>query len=219
MFFLLYLLAVIFIIHKGQLSKRFLNFLILPVCLSFSATVFLLFMVKMVFFHMFVVIIALVLYLLLFQYYLYFNFPHKYQPYTLESLSFYVVLLTFFFSVSSAFASLILLKLGVFLALSFLLPVTVLILYEFFWVHKISWKRNWPFVVILSLLSGQFFLAVSYLPTGYYVNSFLLTVCLYMMLGISRLFLQKTFEKNKILKYLTVGGFMLAAIMLTANWT
>ena len=72
--FLLYLIAAIFLISKANKNKILLNFLILPVFFAMSSITFLLFMVNEMAFHFVTVLTGVVLYLIINQYYIYFNF-------------------------------------------------------------------------------------------------------------------------------------------------
>jgi len=149
---------------------------------------------------------------------LYFNFPVKYQPYSLESLTFYTSLLTFFFLFSSGFAALVLIKLNLVVLLLITAPLAGLIIYQFFWIHKVDFSKSWLFVLIILLVILELIVAVSYLPTSYYVNAFILVACCYLMLGLSKIFVTSLLTKKKVASYLIVASILLIMIVGTAKW-
>jgi len=218
-FFLLFTVFTVFMVCKLKFNKAVAHFLILPVALCLSSFIFLLFLVNLYAFHGLVILTGLGLYFLLKQYFLYFNFPYKYQPYSLESLTFYISLMSFYFLFSSGFASLTLLKFNIFLVLFIIIPIVGLVIYQFFWVHKINWSKSWLFIVFLCLITAQLFIALSYLPTSYYVNAFILVLTSYLMLGMSKASIQNVLDKKKIVSYLTVGSVLFLLVLGTAQWT
>ncbi len=207
-----------FFVCKQKINRNFFHFLILPTMFSLSSWVFSIFIVEPMIFHIVVVLSALLLYALIHQYYLYFYIPFKYQPYSLESMSLYISLIAAFFLFAAGFGGLILLQLNVWL-LALVLVVTMgLIAYQYFWINKFNVQKNWLFVVIIVLVLAELFVAVSYLPTGYYVNSFILTVSLYLMLGFSKHYLSETLNRKRVLTFFVVSGLCLLAVLISARW-
>ena len=215
----LYVFTACFVVCKGRLNKIFFNFLILPLFFGAASFVFLIFLVSPTAFHALTVVSAAALYFLLKQYFTYFYFPSKYQPYSLESLSFYLNLLLFYFLFASAFAGLTLLKLDRFISLLVILPIIGLVLYQFFWIHKVDWSAGWLFIAVITLVLLELLLALSYLPTGYFVNAFILTLGAYLMLGISRAFVQNVLNKRTVINYVTVAACLAFIVMITAKWS
>jgi len=216
--FFVLLLAVNFFICKKKLNKNFLHFLILPFCFSVSGFLFLIFLVNLTLYHVLVVLIALILYFLVKQYYLYFYFPLKYQPYSLESLSVYIIMAAIFFLFSSLFAARILLRFDLILLLLIMVVMLSLIVYYFYWINKISFNRSKIFIIITALIAAELFVAISYLPTSYYVNAFMITISLYLVLNLGKLFLLDLLNKRRIINHIVVATIALLAVILTARW-
>lgn len=216
---LIYLMFACFVICKGRFNKAFWHFLIMPIFFSASGFVLLLFSVSPIFFHLLALGVGLALYLLLKQYFTFFYLPFKYQPYSLESLTFYISLILFYFLFSGFFASLTLLKFNVILALIIALPIVGLVLYQFFWVHKIIWPTSSLFVIVMALIILESALVVSYLPIGYYVSAFVITTLSYVMLGIGRAYLQNVLDKKIVAGYLSVAGIMVLLVLISARWS
>jgi hypothetical protein len=216
---LAYLVFVILFLKKLQVDKSFFHFLILPLTFGISSFLFSSFLVDKNAYHAIAALSAVCLFLVLRQYYFYFNYPFKYQPYSLESLSLYLCLLTGFFFFSSCFGTLILLQLNLFLLLAILFVVSGLMTYQFFWIHKVAIDKSRLFVVCIALVLVELFVAISYLPTGYYVNSFILTISYYLMLGFSKHFLANTLTKRRVAIYVSLAVVSVLAVLLTAQWS
>lgn len=217
--FLTYLLFACFVICKGKFDQTFLRFIILPIFFSAAGFVFLLFSVSAMFFHLMVLAIALALYALLKQYFTFFYFPFKYQPYSLESLTFYISLFLLYFMFAGVFASMTLLKFNAALALIVALPIVGLVLYQLFWVHKIIWRASWPFVAVVCLILFEAAIVLSYLPIGYYVSAFIEVLLAYVMLGTSRAFLQNMLNRKLVISYLLVASIMAIIVLFSARWS
>lgn len=208
----------IFFVCKKKLNKNFLHFLILPILFSFSSWLFSIFITEPLYYHISVVVSGLLLYILIHQYYLYFYIPFRYQPYSLETMSLYVSLITVFFLFSVGFGGVVLLQMNVWLISVVSFVVLGLVVYQYFWINKLNVEKNWYFILIISLILAQVFIAVSYLPTGYYVNGFVLAVAFYLMIGFSKGYLMESLTRQKIWTYLLVGGLSLLAVLISARW-
>jgi len=215
----LFLLGTIFAVCKFKLNKDFLHFLILPVFFVFSGVYFMMYIINDVFYYIFIVVLAMFLYALLKQYYLYFYFPFKYQPYSLESLSLYISWLTAFFIFSGTFAGLLLLQLPLTFLISVMFVSLALVVYQFFWINKINFNKGWLFILIILLIIVELFIAISFLPNGYYVDSFVLGVALYILLGLSKAFFQEKLNSRTVAQYVIVGGLSILLVLLTARWS
>ncbi len=215
---LVYLALVIWFLEKLRFDKSFFHFLILPLVFGVASFLFCSFLVDRTTYSTIAILSAVCLFLILRQYYFYFNYPFKYQPYSLESLSLYLCLLAGFFLFSSAFGAFVLMQMNIFLLVAVLFVIVGLMTYQFFWIHKVAWDKSRLFVFCISLLVTELFVAVSYLPTGYYVNGFILTIAYYLMLGFSKHFLANTLTKKRVLVYLLLSVSSVLAILLTAQW-
>lgn len=216
--FLVYLIFACFVVCNGRLTKAFAHFLILPVVFSLVAFSFVLFMVTETAFYLVAVFCAMILYLMLRQYFVYFFLPLRYQAYSLESLNFYIILLTAFFLFSSGFAGVILLQLSLVVMSLIVAPIFALLVYQFFWIHKINIQKSWLYLLPICLIVLELFVSLAYLPTGYYVDAFVLAAFVYIMLGLSRLYVQGLLDKKKTWSFLLVGAIGVMAVLLTAKW-
>lgn len=200
------------------LNKNLWNLVILPIILILSSFGIALVIVNNIMFQVLAVASALSLYFLLRQYDLYFNAPYRYQPYSLESLSWYVGLLCAFCLASAGFSGLILLQFNIGIILAVIAPLFGLLIYQFFWVHKVPWKQNWFLVLIIVLTLIELFVVFSFLPTGHYVNGLFLLVAYYLMLGFAKLDISGALNRKNIAYQLIISVIVLLAVIFTAQW-
>jgi len=118
------ILFTVFEFTKRKLEKKFFNFLLAPMILFLSSFAFLLFIEDILIYNVATIASAVFLYLFLDQIFNYFYFNLKYQPYTLESFSFYINILAVYFLASSLFSSLIFLRFNRFLFALVLIVLT-----------------------------------------------------------------------------------------------
>jgi len=215
---LVYFFLVLGFVCRLSFNKNFWHFLILPLLTTLAAWLCLIFFVDTLYFHLVSVGVGLLLYFLINQYYLYFYVPFKYQPYSLESLSLYVSILAALFFLVASFGSLILLQIAKHWLVLALLVFFFLLTYQYFWINKHNWSKSWIFVLVIVLLIVELFVVTAYLPTGYYVNSLIITVVYYLTLGISKQSLSGNLSKKKIAGFLIVGGLCLLLVLISARW-
>jgi len=208
--------AVYFSGRRGQFS--FWNFFILPCLLTLAGFGFLLFIGGGAITYIFAAIMALADFLLIRQYFI-FNFvPNQYQPYSLENLSAYLTVFCAYFLFSVFFGSLILLQYGFIVLAAIFMPLIAALFYNYFWINKIEFAKSRLFLMIIVLIILELALAVSYLPTNYYVDAFILTVASYLMLSLSRQFLLGVLTNRQSQYYIIVAILALLIVMLTAKW-
>lgn len=215
---IVYIFLVLGFVCRLNFNKNFWHFLILPLLTTTAAWLCLIFFADTLYFHLVSVGVGLLLYFLINQYYLYFYVPFKYQPYSLESLSLYVSILAALFFSIACFGSLILLQIPTYWIALAMLVFFFLLTYQYFWINKYSWSKSWLFILVIVLLIVELFAVTAYLPTGYYVNSLILTVVYYLTLGISKQSLSENLSKKKISGFLIVGGLCLLLVLISARW-
>jgi len=213
-----YQIFVLLFLHKFKLNNTFFHFLIVPIVFSVGCFFALTLTVNDYFFHVLVIASCLLQYALFRQYYLYLYFQQKYQPYSLESLYLYMLIFASFFIFSGAFGSIVLLQLNLWLVLLIQMILIMPLLYVFFWINKVEISKSWLFIFVIGFLTLQLFMVVSYLPSGFYLNAFLLTVAIYIMIGLSKKFLKNELNKKVVISYLIVGGISLITALITARW-
>lgn len=199
-------------------NSQLWNFLIAPFFLFEGWIFFTVFLEERWIKHLFLIIIVFFLFLFLYNIFNFLYQPLYYRAYSLENISNYLDLLAIWLWYSSFFGLIIFLGLS---PGSFVLPIIiigVLIYYQNIWVNKIEIKNYWPYLIIVNLLLVEVFLAVSFLPTNFYVNGLILAVVYYVLSGLSRNFILKKLNKIIVVRHLLFGIFILAIGLLTAKW-
>ncbi len=208
----------LFILGKIKLRRNFLNFFILPLFFYLSVCFFIAFLEREALIHAMVIFSGLTFYVYFRQYYLYFYFPFKYQPYSLESLSFYLNIFAIFFASTALFSAHLLLKFNLWLLLLILLTLVFALTYQFYWINKISFSKTWLIILAVMIVCAELFVALAYLPTGYFVNSFTLSLGYFLMLSLGKHFLRDSLDRRRLISYLTISSICLIIVLATARW-
>ena len=203
---------------KNTVNKRFANFLITPVVFTIAAFSFLLFIETPWLYHGVVVASALMMFLFLEQIFNYFYFAVRYQPYTLESFSLYWNVAAVFMISASLFGVVIFLMFNLAVVAAFYAVAIFVLTKQFFWVNKIEWARYALFCFAISLIMTEFFCAMRYLPTSYFVNGVIATIIFYVLICLSKLFLQDNLARKHIYNYLILSVVTVALVLATAQW-
>lgn len=208
----------IFFFTKRKFNREFFQFLISPVLYVVSCIGFSMFIEKNIFFHVFAVLTSIFLFVYFGRILDYKFYPKRYQPYSLENFSWYLDILTIFLFFSFVFALIIFLKVNVVYLIIPVLLVCLLLTYQLFWVNKITFSDSNVFIFAISLVLVELFVAVYYLPTSYFINSFILTIAFYLMTGLARYFLMGSLDKKRKLNFIIVSAVCLIVILATAQW-
>jgi hypothetical protein len=143
----------------------------------------------------------------------------SYQPFALQNITNYFLLLQMFF-LGCGLAGL-----RVFLGTDLLLLVAVgcgsAILSSFigYWIARIPGRIGISMACVVGLLWTEVLLAVLYLPTGYAVNGAIAAIGFYFQYNFIRLHLLEQLRPASVRRYVLIGGTMLLLIVLTAQWT
>lgn len=204
--------------REWLLSKDLWNLLALPIVFMLGNVAVAMIVINDSAYNGLAIFSGLALYLLYWQYYLYLNAPFQYQPYSLENLSWYLSLFCAFCLASAGFGALILLQFNLWIILVALIILFFGLTYSFFWLHKVPWRESRLSILIILLLVVELFIALSFLPIGYYVSGLLLAVAYYLFLGLSQLNATDPGNIKRAAAYLFVAGAVVILILLTAKW-
>lgn len=168
--------------------------------------------------HVEIISSAILWWLWLEQVYRFHYQPHQYIPFSVANVTSVVTILTSFYLISSAFA------LKLFLgypgwAMTVLTGLAgVLFTIEIIWSEKLSPWRYWVMPLMLGLLTAQLFWVLSYLPTSYLVNGFIITVILYVTVNLGRFELKHELQSHIIRRYLLISVVVVLLVLATARW-
>ncbi len=148
-----------------------------------------------------------------------FNYDfERYSDKSIENVSNYINLITFFVTGLSAYASAILVGLPFWLLLLVVVLVTWLIGVQALWSAALMQIRSLMYVLILSMIVAEVFWVVAYLPTDFYVSGFLLTMSFYVVWGLLKSNLYGIVTPRLIRRYLIVAAVSVALVVLTTVW-
>lgn len=218
--FLLILLLIFEIRWLSHLSFKSISFwsqVISPVLFLVAALLFfLLLATTLLWQNIFWLLVSFALILYLYNIWLFYGSPEKYQAFTLENFSWYLNLVTSFFAVSSFFGFIVFINLSIILSILFILVLSLLLFYQLWWIQKLEIKAFWFYGVLAVVIAIEIFLALRFLPFSFYVLAFWWTGVWYItervLLGIAR----DSLQPGKIIR-LSIAVFVLALILSTTT--
>jgi len=148
----------------------------------------------------------------------YLHLPSIYQPYSLEYLSLFLNLLTVFYLSSVGFGSILLLQTSLVAVSVVAFLCFAFVIYGTFWVSKAHESKIKPYTYGGSILMTEFFVSVSFLPSGFYTNAAIMTILFYVFIGLTRAHVLRTLSAPVVKRYLIISGVLLIATLLSSQW-
>ena len=144
--------------------------------------------------------------------------PAKYIPYSLEHISTYTNLVASFYVYVSIFIfSVLRLTRLRYLVLAALLA-TALLIWQNFWIQKLSWQRARWYVVSISVIMVEGVWALHFWPVSFFVTGMMLTLGLYVLLHVAEHFLKDTLTRRVVWRYVMTSSLAAVMLLLTARW-
>lgn len=216
----LVLVPIIFVIVVKQPQWRieYFGFSISMIVLLLSSYIFILIQ-ESVFLNYTIFGLTLILFFLFTKNLIVFLYnPAKYIPYSLEHISTYSNIVTSFFIYVSVFTFFVL---GAgrmrYIMLATLLG-TALVVWQTFWIQKIPWKRARWYLAVITMVMVEGVWALHFWPVSYLVSGLLLTIFLYILLHLSRLYVTDSLTRKRLTRYLLTAGITVTALLVTARW-
>jgi len=217
--YLAVLILTLFEFSKRKLAARTLSFYIAPLLFALMSYLFLFFVETVWLYRLVYVIGAGLLYLYLDQLLNYFYFTVKYQPYTLESLSLYINIISIFYLTSSMLSLIIFLHLSPLLTAVFYYAVAAVLVYQLLWSHKYTWDQMKLFVTLVPLVLAETLYVISFLPFNYYVGGIVVAILFYLMMNLIRMFLSDHAPRRVVITNISVSFVLIIIILATAQWS
>jgi len=206
-------------INGGKLfSGRLWRLLITPGLFLVSSLLYLVFLESYLIRQLSVVFFAVLFWTFLKVVLLWINYRPKYQPHSLENISIHINLINTFLFGIGFYSLLVFLEFNFWLLLTIFIFACLLMNYQVIWVSQKSLNQAWHFILVISLILAEVFIAVSYLPTSVYVNSLLVTLTYYLMTGLGRNWLLDIKETKVVWRYVIITAICFIIILLTAKW-
>lgn len=213
LFFTVYLFA-----KKSYAKEKWYVFFLLPAYFSIAINIFVLLMPSKIFIQLLLFFNAIFLYYYLRSLYYYLFRFDLYKDYVFENLSSYGNFLTFYFVASSIYGLQSFINVPVWLLMLCLLLISALIVYQLFWTFKINDSQRLIFIPIICLILTELAWSASFLTLSYYVLGLILTICYYILIGVTRFYLMDKLDEKIVKLYLFYGLISIIVVLLTARW-
>lgn len=148
----------------------------------------------------------------------YTHLPARYQPFSLEHLSSLMNLLTMFYLGALAFALRLFIQMPLVLLTSVFFLFAYFLIYGMLWVAKTEAGRAKGHAFFGAILLTELFVAITYLPTGFYTNAAFMTVCSYVFFGLTRTEALHKLSPAVVKRYLIIACVLLGAIAISSQW-
>lgn len=206
-------------LNKFNIKDKDFWLILTPILsLVILTTVFLLFLQDKWLQH-FVALIFTVLVYYYFRYiYYFFCRITSYKPLTLESLSSYFNVISYFFISVSIYGLINFLNLHLWYLSLIIIAFTFLLSYQFFWINKVGERNNLVGSLIISILLIEFFWSISFFPISHFISGLALAIIYYIITNLSLLYFLEKLEKKAVHLYVTIGLVCLFVILLSAKW-
>ncbi len=205
---------------QRKIDKKFLS---LAICPFFFILALLFFFVVLTPQHLFLVQIYILfasclLYFLLKNLSLYLIKGEASLPTSLVNIIFFFNLLSVFLFFSSFYSLAIFPYLTFWLIELAIIIIISAIVYQIFWIYGFLTPKNVLFILVITLVLAELFLAIYFLPTSFYVNALFLTIFYYLLIDISYFFLLGKLNSKIIRSHFLIIFFILLVIILTMHW-
>lgn len=216
--FLLIFFAIRQFIIAGNSSEVWYNFFISPAMLYGSLIFFTTFIVGKSFVQLTIFASIILLYVYLRMLYVYLvNFNLR-QHDGLENFSSYGNFLAFYALSSSLYGIRSFLNFPVWPLMIIFLIAAVLLVYQNFWINGAKFKMNSFYTLIIALVLTELAWSITFLTLSFYILGLIISVCYYILVGITRFYLKNDLD-NKVIKwYLIFGLLSIFVVLLSARW-
>lgn len=152
------------------------------------------------------------------QVFAYIHMPVTYQPYAIQHLSLGMNALTVFFAAAFSFGTRTFMQTPLWMSAPAMFLLCAYVVYQALWVSKMEHRRALAYGLCGGVVLTEVFLALSFLPTGIYVNAAVTAVTAYAFLGLSRAWFLEQANRRLIARSVVVILVFIAALFLTAQW-
>lgn len=207
-----------FVLIDSIFSKKFLYYLCSPLLFIFSVFAFLILNEVTAFQHIGVLVMSFLSYLYFESVYLFnFNYTH-YHENSIENVSGYMNLVTFFFMSLILFAGVSLIGLPFWALAITVTIITAILLLQSVWVAGLYDSSKLIYCLALVLIMVELYWAISYLPTNFYSHGFFLTISYYCLWGLTKSEIHGILNRGLIIRYLFVTLVTSLMVILTTRW-
>ncbi len=209
----------IMVIIGERNPRSFFLFLATPLFLVLGQFIFVLFLEGKLLRHIIAIIPTMILGIFLENTYVHFQKKEKYEQHSMGNILSFLSLIILYLFAASLFGFIVYLNVSLWIATFIIMFVAFIVTEQVMYFHEVSFQKSWPYLVITSLVAGEFFWVINFLPSSLYVNAFILTVLYYLMIGVSRNHLLGILNRSVFLRYFFISIFSLLVVLITAKWS
>lgn len=149
----------------------------------------------------------------------YLYLPRAYHVNALEYTSLVINVVSGYFFTAALFAFRLFLSLSLYWLLPLIFLVALGLVWTTFWACKAETKTIRLYALSGGILATELFTALVFLPSGYFFNAAIVSLFLYLFLGLNRAAFSKKLSKIVFRRYLASVVVLVIIIVLTARWT
>ncbi len=150
--------------------------------------------------------------------FLFFHQQARYRVLSLERISLLIHLCAHFLFAESLYAFLLLVHTPLWILALVYFVLSFFFTNSMLWVSKVERGRAFPYAISGAVVLTEFFVALSFLPSGHGTNAGILTIFLYVFFGLSRSQFMGVLTRSIFLRYLAAGLGLLLLILLSSRW-
>jgi len=212
------IIAFTFFLKKPERRTPWWLMAILPLCFLISITTFISLQANGFLIQLLFLVLAIFLFNYFKNLYYFWNRPELYQEENYGSIRAYGSFLVIFFSAADLFGLQSLLSLTVWPMFLMFSVVLLGVAYLNLDLEKSDNKTTWQFSIITTWLIAEMAWVFVFLPLNYNVSALSIAIIYYLIINLTRLYLQKALTPKKIKLYLILSYAGLAILLFTANW-
>lgn len=148
----------------------------------------------------------------------YVHIPALYQPFSIEHLGHLMNIITMFYIGSVGFGLRLFLQMPLWFLGSIFFLVSLFVIYGTLWASKVENDRAKPYAFAGGILTAELFVALAFLPSGFYTNAAFIALAFYVFLGLTRANALHRLSNELTKKYLTIFVLLVLVIVLTSQW-
>ena len=148
----------------------------------------------------------------------YIHLPTLYQPFSIEHLGQLINILTLFFVSSVGFGLRLFLQMPLWILGVVFFLVSWFVIYGTLWASKVEHQRAKPYALAGAILMAQLFLAISFLPSGFYTSAAFVALAFYVFLGLTRASAHHRLSKTLLRRYVVITIILSTTIAFTSQW-
>lgn len=199
-------------------KKLFWNFFSTPALFAVSSSVFLLLIDNFIVRQMFIVGVSVLVALVLYNIMFFLHREERYQPYALENIYSYMNMVSLFLFYASFYGFSLLLGRQFWIFVPLIFVLTAFLFMRTLWSYKIPWQKSKLYIITIGLIIAQLSFAVSFLPTSFLLNAFILFISYYLTMNFFKDILKDQLQKKSMRLYIIISLMALTVVLATARW-